>query len=109
MNQDPTTSFVTAGGNSLRLRQIEGNRAGLPTLVFAASRASRNGLTARAQREIAPPTQLRPTTRRYGGTANQGGKPRIPLLRGSTGQRGHAPGLPRRAALTGHTRLEFAR
>jgi hypothetical protein len=33
MNQDPTTSFVTAGGNSLRLRQIEGNRAGLPTLV----------------------------------------------------------------------------
>ena len=34
MDQDPTTSFVTAGGYRLHLRQIEGDRPGMPTLVF---------------------------------------------------------------------------
>lgn len=34
MNDDATTSFVTAGGCRLHLRQVEGDRPGAPTLVF---------------------------------------------------------------------------
>jgi pimeloyl-ACP methyl ester carboxylesterase len=34
MNDGATTSFVTAAGYRLHLRQIEGKRPGLPTLVF---------------------------------------------------------------------------
>jgi pimeloyl-ACP methyl ester carboxylesterase len=34
MNDDATTSFVTAGGYKLHLRQIEGERPGMPTLVL---------------------------------------------------------------------------
>jgi pimeloyl-ACP methyl ester carboxylesterase len=34
MNDGATRSFVTAGGYRLHLRQIEGERPGLPTLVF---------------------------------------------------------------------------
>ena len=34
MTDDARTSFVTAGGHRLHLRQIEGERPGMPTLVF---------------------------------------------------------------------------
>jgi pimeloyl-ACP methyl ester carboxylesterase len=34
MTDDATTSFVTAGGYRLHLRRIEGERPGMPTLVF---------------------------------------------------------------------------